>query len=113
MIRRILEGIGHPQNPTNIKTDNSTTHDFVHSSMRNKRSKAWDMRYHWLRQEYMKKMLTIEWDKGKNNKADYFTKHHSPAHHKATRLQYVLKGFSMTKVCVDFLRNSQQGCVDP
>ena len=29
------------------------------------------------------------WDKGSNNLVDYFTKHHSPAHHKAVRPIYL------------------------
>ena len=50
-----------------MKTDNSTATSFVHSTIRTKRSKSWDMRYHWLRQEAVRKVLDIFWDKGKNN----------------------------------------------
>ena len=30
------------------------------------------------------------WEKGFKNWADYFTKHHPPAHHKKTRPHYIL-----------------------
>ena len=33
--------------------------------------------------------------KGENNKADLFTKNHPPAHMKANRGEYILKGFSI------------------
>ena len=48
-IRHALNGLGHKRNRTEVITDNSTANSFVHSKMRVKRSKSWDMRYNWLR----------------------------------------------------------------
>ena len=104
-IRRTLEAIGHPQKPTRIKTDNKTANSFVHASMRVKRSKTWDMRYHWLRQQATKKILEVFWDKGTNNEADYHTKHHSPSVHKIQRPRYILKGHHVTQAC-NLLKNT-------
>ena len=98
MIRGILNEMGHQQRPTKLKTDNSTANSFVHATMHMKRSKTWDMRYHWLRERKTRKQLDIYWDKGINNHADYFTKHHPPTHHKTQRQQYILKGYNMTSV---------------
>ena len=50
VLKRIFEGIGHPQRPIGIKTDNNTANAFAYENMRSKRSKAWDMQYHWLKQ---------------------------------------------------------------
>ena len=97
-IRRTLEAIGHPQRTTRVKTDNKTANSFVHASMRAKRSKTWDMRYHWLREQTTKKIFDIFWDKGTNNDADYFTKHHSPMVHRTQRPRFILKGFSAVQV---------------
>lgn len=47
-IRRLLEALGHPQPPTPLKTDNSTSHAFVNRFLCQKKSKSWDMKYHWL-----------------------------------------------------------------
>eukprot|EP00957_Ditylum_brightwellii_P189245 14404449-Ditylum_brightwellii.AAC.1 len=33
MMRTILQAIGHPQGPTKLKRDNSTSNSFVHASM--------------------------------------------------------------------------------
>ena len=96
-IRTVLEEMGHPQLATKIKTDNKTANSFVHASMRIKRSKSWDMRYHWLRERAIRKILNIFWDKGSNNDADYFTKHHPPAHHRVIRQRYILKGFHVSQ----------------
>ena len=88
--------MGHKQGQTRLKTDNATANSFVHASMRTKRSKAWDMRYNWLRQEDINKIIKIFWDKGSNNDAEYFTKHHSLAHHRQTRPRYIQKGYMIT-----------------
>ena len=104
-IRRTLEAIGHPQGPTRIKTDNSTANSFVHASMRIKRSKTWDMRYHWLREQAVRNINKVFWDKGTNNDGDYFTKHHSPAVHKTQRPRYILKGFAVTHLVKTLTQN--------
>jgi len=89
--RHVLDVIGHKQPPTPIKTDNSTASGFVHNNTHQKRSKSWDMRYHWLREKQTKNDFRIFWDKGSNNHADYFTKHHPIKHHLEVRRtsQYV------------------------
>ena len=90
-IRYILEQLGHPQPPTPIKTDNSTATGFIHNNIHQKKSKSWDMRYHWLRDRQTQQQFNIYWDKGTNNHADYFTKHHPVKHHLDIRrnMQYV------------------------
>ncbi len=47
------------------------------------------MRFYWLKDQQQQKQFSIYWDNGKNNFADYFTKHHSPFHHKAVRSIYL------------------------
>ena len=94
-IRNTLIGMGHPQGKTSVITDNSTAKSFVHSEMRVKRSKSWDMKYNWLRDRTAQQQFNILWDKGTRNMADYFTKHHPPSHHKIKRSDYILKGFSL------------------
>ena len=89
-IRHTLIGMGHPQPPTPIKTDNSTAISFIQSNIKQKRSKAWDMHLHWLRnREKRNSEFQFYWDKGTNNDADYHTKHHSPKHHLSERYKYV------------------------
>ena len=85
-----LQALGHPQTATPFKTDNSTSNSFVHANIKQRRSKTWDMRWNWLRDKATHKQLRMYWDKGENNKADYFTKHHPPPHHRVMRPQYVL-----------------------
>ena len=93
IIRHALLGLGHPQNHTEVITNNSTSNSFVYSEMRVKRSKSWDMRYNWFRDRSAQKQFRIRWDKGIHNLADYFKKHHPPNHHYIKRYDYILKGF--------------------
>ena len=89
LIRHILEELNHPQPPTPLKTDNSTATGFVYKNIHQKRSKAWDMRYYWLRDRQTQLQFDIFWERRVNNNADYFTKHHATVNHCAKRGRYV------------------------
>ena len=91
IIKNALEGIGHKQRKIKVSTDNTTSTGFVNNTMKEKRSKTWDMRYNWLRDVPAKLNFDIIWKKGTENMADYFTKNHPPSHHKEKRKQYVLE----------------------
>ena len=89
-IRYILECLHHPQPPTPLKTDNSTTYGFVTNNIHQKRSKSWDMRYHWLRDKQTQQQIKVYWEKASskgiiNNNADYTTKHHPAIYHQHIR----------------------------
>ena len=77
----------HEQNPpTPIRTDNSTSAIYVNKNMQMRHSKAWDMQLHWLRDKENKEFFNVFWDRGPNNGADYFTKHHPIVHHRRIRM---------------------------
>ena len=88
-IRLILKEMGHPQPPTPIQTDNSTAEGVVNNKIQPKRTKAMDMRFHWLRDRETLKQLRIYWRAGKLNLGDYQTKHHSAKHHRDIRNVYL------------------------
>ena len=92
-IIRTLEALGHPQPPDGVpfKMDNAVTNGFIHSNIRQKRSKSWDMRYHWMRDKETQKLFRYYWARGEDNNADYFTKHHPPRIHQLQRSKYILK----------------------
>jgi hypothetical protein len=88
-IRFALMELGHPQPLTPFKTDNSMANVFVNTTLCQKHSKSWDMCYHWLRDRIAQKHLHVFWDKGRNNLANYFNKHHPPHHHRIMRPKYI------------------------
>jgi len=88
-IRHMLEALGHPQPPTPIITDNSTAVGIATDTIKQKRSKAIDMRFYWIRDRARQGQFVIRWKKGALNKADYFSKHHPGTHHQAIRSTYL------------------------
>ena len=81
--------LGHPQPPTPIRTDNSTADGIANGTIKQNKTKAIDMRFYWLRDRVEQNQFNVYWAPGKTNLADYFTKHHSPAHHRRVRPIYV------------------------
>jgi hypothetical protein len=88
-LRITLEELGHPQPPTPIETDNSTAVGIANDTVKQKRSRAIDMRFYWIRDRVRQGQFIIYWKKGSLNKADYFTKHHPTSHHQAVRSVYL------------------------
>ena len=59
-IRNMLTVLSHLQPTTPAKTDNSTASSFFNDTLKKKRSKVWDVRYHWLSdQSALNKFLFI------------------------------------------------------
>ena len=56
------------------------------------------MCFHWLRNRDAQEQLKVLWYKGINNNADYFTKHHPPAHHRRMRPRFILKAHIVRKI---------------
>jgi hypothetical protein len=79
--RQLLEEMGHPQPPTPIQTNNSTALGVVNSNIQPQQIKAMDMKFYWLQCREAPKQFSFFWHPGKTNLADYWTKHHCPAHH--------------------------------
>ena len=77
----MLTALGHPQGAVPEKTDNATAASFVKDMLKQKRSKSWDVQFHWLSEQQELKKMLVYWDKGLRNHADYHTKHHPPSHH--------------------------------
>ena len=47
-IRQALIVLKHSQPPTPLKTDNTTAYGYTTTTIKQKKSKSWDMTYHWL-----------------------------------------------------------------
>ena len=87
-IRTALHEMGHEQPPTPMQVDNSTAIGFINNTIKHKRSKAIDMRFHWIKDRVKQKQFVIYWVPGKDNFADYVTKHHPATHHLNMRKQF-------------------------
>jgi hypothetical protein len=72
-----------------METDNTTTTGYSNGTIKQKRTKAMDMLFYWIKDRVEKGQFNVYWGLGFQNLADYFTKHHSPAHHKRMRDIYI------------------------
>ena len=88
-LRIMLQEMGHPQPPTPIVSDNSTAVGIANNTVKQRRSKAIDMRFYWIRDRVRQGQFVIYWKRGETNRADYFSKHHAPVHHIAMRPVYL------------------------
>ena len=88
-LRIILEEMGHKQPPTPLQTDNAMAEAVSNGKIQPKRTKAMDMRFHWLRDRECQRQFRIYWRPGKLNYADYWTKHHAALHHKNVRKEFL------------------------
>ena len=87
--RLTLLDMGYPQAASPIITDNTTALGFANNNVRLKRSKAIDMRYHWIKDRVERGEYTVLWGPGADNYADYFTKNHPAKHCRDIRSRYV------------------------
>ena len=66
----LLFKLGHPQPTTPIQVDNSTTDGFAKDIIKQKRSKAIDMRFYWIRNRTSQGKSLIYWQPGITNLGD-------------------------------------------
>ena len=110
-LRNCLEAMGHPQPPTPLKTDNDTANGVVNNTVKQKRSKATDMRFHWLRDGTNRNQFHIHWESGETNFADHHTKHQPITHHRTNRPMHAhVEGESPSSLqgCVDVMTKDRQ-----
>ena len=88
-IRQMLLDMGHQQPPTPVQVHNTTAVGFATKTIKQKRSKAIDMRFYWIQDRTLQKQFLVYWKPGSTNLGDYHTKHHPPAHHRLMRSTYL------------------------
>ena len=88
-LRLSLQEMGHTQEATEVVKDNSTASKFLNNTCKQIRSTVIDMRYYQARNRLGKKEFKVILRPAIEYFADYFTKHHSPAHQKRMRKAYV------------------------
>jgi hypothetical protein len=80
--RTKLAEMDHNQDATDLKTDNTTADGIINNTVQQKRSKAIDMRFYWVKDRVEQGQFNVGWVPGDTNMGGYFTKHHSQSHHK-------------------------------
>ena len=87
--RQSLNEMGHRQPRTPMQTDNTAAHSIVTNNVQPKRTKAIDMRFHWLRFRDAQEQFRYYWRPGSQNWAGYWTKHFPAPHHINMRPEFL------------------------
>ena len=77
VIRLILEELGHPQPHTPMHVDNTTAVGIVNNTIKQQRSRAFEMRYFWLLRQEAQKILKFSHHPGQENLGYHAKKAHS------------------------------------
>ena len=88
-LQTTLEELGHSQPPTPVLVDNSTAVGLTNDTLTQRRSHAIDMRFYWVRDRVNQQQYHVYWAPTHHNLADYFTKHHTPSHHRKMHKYFV------------------------
>ena len=76
VMRLILTELGHPQPPTLIHINNTTTVGIVNNTIKRQKSWAMEIRYFWLLDHKAQSQFSFHCQPGQENLGDYTTKHH-------------------------------------
>ena len=79
-VDRTLRDLGHPQGPTTLTYDNQPVGSIAIRTAKIRKSKAIDMRFHWIQDRIEQGNFITDWQPGAYNLADYVSKAH-PIHH--------------------------------
>ena len=110
VMRITLTELGHPQPPTPIHIDNSTTVGIVTNTIKRQQSRAMEMRYFWLLDQEAQRMFNFFYQPGQENLGDYPSKHHSGDIHRHVRPYYVHVSNSPRFLPRAFKPSSRRGC---
>jgi hypothetical protein len=83
-----LEELGHPQPPTPLETDSTTATGYSNGTIK-KTHESNGNAFYWIKDRVKQGKFNVYWGPGYQDLADYFTKHHFPAHHKRMREIYI------------------------
>ena len=111
IFRVTLEEMGHPQPPIPVNCDNSTAVGIANNTVKRQRSRAMEMRFFWVADAVEQGKYDIKYFPGKENLADYQSKHHSGAHHIAVRPWYLHENTSVRELPRACKPSTLKGCV--
>ena len=112
VIRIILEELGHPQPPTPIHIDNTTTVGIVNNTIKRQKSRAMEMRYFWLLDHEAQRIFDFFYAPGQENLGDYPSKHHAGDIHTHVRPYYVHMHNSPSLLPRAMKPSSRRGCAE-
>jgi hypothetical protein len=90
-MRAVARALGYPQQATTILVDNTCAVGLCNDTLKTARTKAIDVRFHWLRDRVRQEQFRVVWVASGDNLADFFTKALPVHEHLARMDQLVLR----------------------
>ena len=85
VLQLALRELGHRQPPTPVHCDNSTAAGIANDTVEKQQSRSMEIQIFLVTDQVLNKEFDVQWHSGKENLADYFTKHVDAAHHQHVR----------------------------
>ena len=111
IFRQTLMDMGHPQPKTPVHCDNATAVGIANNTVKRQRSRSMEMRFFWIGDKIAQEIYDVSWHPGQENLADYQSKHHTGAHHKAVRPWYLHQADSPRYLPRAVRPSTLKGCV--
>jgi hypothetical protein len=108
----VLAELGHPQPPTPIHIDNTTTVGIVNNTIKRQQLQAMEMRYFWLLDGETQRYFKFYYQPGQENLGDYPSKHHTANIHQHVRPYYAHMDKSPTLLPRAMKPSIRQGCAE-
>jgi hypothetical protein len=108
----VLEELEHPQPPIPIHIHNTTAVAIVYNTIKQKRSRATEMRYFWLLDGVAQQLFQFYYQPSQENLGNYPSKHHTADIHQHVHPYYIHMDNSPTFLCRAVNPRSWRGCVE-
>ncbi len=112
IMQLILTELGHPQPPTPIHINNTTTVGIINNTVKRQQSCAMEMQYFWLLDGETQQQFKFYWQPGQENLGDYLSKHHPVEIHQHVWPYYVHMDKSSTLLPRAMKPSTWQGCAE-
>ncbi len=112
VFRLILAELGHPQPPTPIHIDNTTTVGIVNNTINHQQSRLMEMWYFWLLDGETQQYFKFYYQPGLENLGDYPSKHHTADVHQHVQPYNVHMDNSPTLLPQAMKPSTCQGCAE-
>ena len=103
--------MGHPQPPMLVHCNNSTVMGIANNTVKRQQSPSMEMRFFLVADVVEQGKIDIKYYLGKENLADYQSKHHIGAHYIVVHPWYLHKLTSVRELSTADKRSTLKGCV--
>ena len=110
-IRLTFEELGHPQPPTPMYCNNETAAGIANNTVKRQPSHSMEIRYFYIGNLVKHEIVNVKWHPGKENLADYASKHQDAKHNKTVQRLYLQYPKSPHELLRALTPHVLRGCV--